>query len=173
MRFCKVENGIVTNIIKADQSFIDTLSGMYIQDDNAKIGWELVNGVLIDPSPTPPPPTIEELIESKLNELKQYINNQKAAVESKYSDISIESFADKRKEALAWKVNNTAPTPYVDMMCTLPDGSIDATARVDLLNAILTKVAQVAQLEAYERSTRIAIEACTTQEELNAILIGG
>jgi len=153
----KFINKNTKNVIVADQAFIDSLSNS--QD------W------VLKPDETLIIQTVGELIVAKLNLLKDYINNQKTEMENSYSDISVGSFADKRKEALAWKIDNTAITPYVDMLCTLPDGTVDATARVDLLNAILAKVVQVAQLEQYEDTTRTAIKACTTQAELDAIVI--
>jgi len=116
--------------------------------------------------------TVDELKVEKLDELKDYVNNQKTLMESKYSDITIGSFEDKRKEALAWKIDSTAVTPYVDMLCTKADGTVDANYRALLLDAILAKVTGVAQLEAYEDVTRTAINTCTTQAELDAIIIG-
>jgi len=170
MRYCKIVNNKVVNIIKADQSFIDSLTDIYIQDDLAQIGFELVNNILTDTTPLPTPPTLAENKTAKIKELISYMNSQEQLMKADYSGVSITSFLDKRTEALAWRVSNTAPTPYVDALNTKA-GVLDTVARDAQLTAILVKVDAIAQLEAYEDVTRTAIKACTTQAELDLIVI--
>lgn len=115
--------------------------------------------------------TLAENQTAKIKELIAYIDAQKALMTASYSSISVESFIDKRNEALAWRVDNTAPTPYVDAMNTDSEGVLDTVARDAQLNAILAKVDGIAKLENFEDVTRTAIKACTTQDELDAIVI--
>lgn len=106
-------------------------------------------------------PTIKA---QKLQALKQWHDSQIEAMKAKYSQAEIDSFLDKRNEAMAWRVNNTAPTPYIDAM----SGGV-ASVKTMLINAILAKVDATAQLEALVLSKRDAIELSTTQTELDAI----
>lgn len=101
----------------------------------------------------------------KLQALKAWHDSQIEAMKAKYSQAEIDSFLDKRNEAMAWRVNNTAATPYVDAM-----SGGDATVRLGLINAILAKVDATAQIEALVLSKRDAIELSTIQAELDAIV---
>lgn len=101
----------------------------------------------------------------KLQELNQWHDAQTTAMKAKYSQSEVDSFLDKRNEAMAWRVNNTVATPYVDAM-----SGGNAEVRIMLLTSILAKVDATAQLEAYVLSKRDAIEVCSTQEELEAIV---
>lgn len=109
-------------------------------------------------------PTLEDLKKEKQKALNLWHEAVTANMKAKYTSAEIESFMDKRKEALAWRDNNTSPTPYVSAMV----GGVEE-ARVSLLNAILAKVDAVAQAEMYVLMTRDVIEACTTKEEIDAV----
>jgi len=114
---------------------------------------------------------LEENKQSKIKELIDFVERQKIVMESNYSSISTGSFIDKRNNALAWEQDKTAPTGYVDKLCKDAAGVVDTVKREALLLAILAKVNDVAKLETYEDDTRTAIKACTTQAELDAIVI--
>ena len=66
------------------------------------------------------------------------------------------------KEALAWRADNTSPTPYVSAMA----GGVEEV-RVMLLNSILAKVDAVAQAEMYVLQMRDFIEACDNKEAID------
>jgi len=102
--------------------------------------------------------------ESKLQELNQWHDSKTTEMKAKYSQSEVDSFLDKRNEAMAWRVDNTVATPYVTAM-----SGGNEVVRVALLNAILSKVDATAQLEAYVLMKRDEIEACTTQESLEAV----
>ncbi len=108
--------------------------------------------------------TLDELKYDKNQQLKAWHDDQTQGMKAKYSQSEVDSFFDKRNEALAWRADDTVPTPYVDAMV-----QNDPVARLALINAILAKVDAVAQLEAYVLNKRDAIEACTTLEELEAV----
>ncbi len=109
--------------------------------------------------------SIDELKFIKNEQLKHFHDTKIALIKSKYSQSEIDSFMDKRSEAMAWRSDSTAKTPYVDAMT-----SGDTTARVALLNAILAKVDASAQLEAQVLALRDAIEAAITKEDLDVIV---
>lgn len=150
MRYKIVENGIIKNIIECDEGFAKQIGAVLAKD-----------------SDTVPPVSISlsESRQQKLQALKAWHDAQIETMKAKYSQAEIDSFLDKRNEAMAWRVNNTAPTPYIDAM-----SGGNSTVRTVLLNAILAKVDATAQLEALVLSKRDAIEAATNQAELDAIV---
>jgi hypothetical protein len=112
--------------------------------------------------------SLEEMKVEKLKALKAYVNTKKSELEAPYSGVSVGSFEDKRRELFAWMADDTAATPYVDMLSTM-DGVVYQTLRLDLLAAIKAKVQLVAELEQFEDVTRSAIKAASSQAELDAI----
>ena len=104
---------------------------------------------------------------SKQRELNRWHEAFTVSMKAKYTSAEIEAFMDKRKEALAWRADNTSPTPYVSAMA----GGVEEV-RVMLLNAILAKVDAVAQAEMYVLQVRDAIDACDNKEAIDAIAIG-
>jgi len=114
---------------------------------------------------------LNENKKAKQTQLISYMDSQKNLMTASYSAISVESFTDKRNEAMSWRVNSTVATPYVDSLNTDSAGVLDTVARDAQLSAILAKVDAIARLEAFEDATRTAIKACTTQAELDAIVI--
>jgi len=107
---------------------------------------------------------IEESRAEKLQALNQWHDSKTTEMKAKYSQSEVDSFLDKRNEAMAWRVDNTVATPYVTAM-----SGGNEVVRVALLNSILSKVDATAQLEAYVLMKRDEIEACATQAELEAV----
>lgn len=102
--------------------------------------------------------------ESKLKDLKEWHDSQVELFMSKYSKREQESFPYQREEAKRWELDNTALTPDVDRLA-LGMG----ITREELLQAILTNIAQLTDLQGYVGKKRDEIKACTTQAELEAI----
>lgn len=152
----KFNNTKTNNVIVAEQTFIDGLSDT--------LDWVQIEEPVIVPR-------LEEVKSTKQAQLLTYVNKQKKLFEAPYSKISVESFVDKRKEALAYAIDNTVPTPYIDMLSTDSVGAVNTAIRDALLIAILGKVSAIAQLEAFEDATRTAIKSATTQTELNLVVI--
>ena len=58
--FAQVENGVIVNVVVADDAWIQAQGGEWIQytpESPAGIGWAVVNGVVQIP---PPPPELPE-----------------------------------------------------------------------------------------------------------------
>ena len=125
-------------------------------DMSVNVGFVMVDGEFIKP--------LSLYKTEKLQELNQWHDSQTQEMKTKYSQSEVDSFLDKRNEAMAWRVDNTVVTPYVTAMA---GGSEEV--RLMLLNSILAKVDATAQLEAYVLMKRDEIEACTTQAELEAV----
>lgn len=150
--YAKIEGETIIEVFECSHIRLDAVEC----GSEVTVGWQYINGEFIKP--------FSLSVSEKIKELKGWHDAQTEAMKAKYSKSEVESFLDKRNEAMAWRVDNTAPTPYVDSM-----SGGNETERVALLNAILAKVDAAAQLEAYVLSKRDAIEACTTQAELEAI----
>lgn len=132
------------------------IGGLIPCDTDVNVGWVYANDEFSKPF---------ALTKKEKNEqLKAWHDAQTEAIKAKYSKAECESFLDKRNEALAYRNDNTAKTPYIMAMA----GGDEAT-RISLINSILAKVEAVAMLEAYVLSKRDAIEACTSSEDLEAI----
>lgn len=108
--------------------------------------------------------TLDELKYDKNQQLKTWHDDQTQGMKAKYSKSEVESFLDKRTEALAWRKDNSVQTPYIMAMA-----GGDEPIRLELIQAILSKVDAAAQLEAHVLSKRDEIESCTTQSELEAV----
>ena len=108
---------------------------------------------------------IELLKAEKKQALNQWHDTQTQGMKDKYSSSEVESFLDKRNEAMAFRNDPLAKTPYIDAM-----SGGNNEVRLMLLNSILAKVDATAQLEMFVLMTRDAIDACTTQTQLDAIL---
>lgn len=112
---------------------------------------------------------------------KEYLEKQKAAkiklLHDKYQSVyqeylnqypknEVDSFGDKRREALAWTADNTVATPIIDSIVAGWGGN-----KADYVASVIAKVQYLAQKEGEMVKTRDAIKACTTQAELDAIVV--
>ena len=104
--------------------------------------------------------------QAKIKELQDKYQAEYDAYLSKYPKREVESFDDKKREALAYNADNNASTPLVDAMV-----GGDDDLRAEMLNAILSKVLYISSQEGIMVATRDAIKACTTQDDLDAIEI--
>ena len=62
--FAQVENGIVVNVVVADDAWVQAQGGEWVEytaESPAAIGWAVVNGVV----QIPPPPVEPELTEGE------------------------------------------------------------------------------------------------------------
>lgn len=146
MRF---RNKQTNNIIIAKQEFIDSL-----QDAS---DYELI---------LEPTKTIEDLKLEKIKALHNKYQDEYDAYLSQYPQREVDTFATKQKEATAYIIDNTTPTPSIDAMV-----NNDHMAKVELINAIMTKVQYLAQQEGEMIAKRDLIKAATTEAELEGIVI--
>jgi hypothetical protein len=108
----------------------------------------------------------EILQKQKIQELHNKYQAEYDAYLAQYPKREIESFPTKQAEAVAWRIDNTSPTPTIDAMV-----NNDTDARLALLQGVLAKIDYLAQQEGIMLAKRDAIKACTTLEELEAIEI--
>ena len=114
----------------------------------------------------PVPPTFDENKTAKIKALQDKFQEQYDTYLASYPQAEVASFEDKKKEAIAYNLDNTTPTPIIDsILVGLGDD------KATYINSILAKVQYLAQQEGAMVKTRDAIKACTTQDELDAIAI--
>ena len=112
---------------------------------------------------------VEEVENNKLSKIKElntkYQENYNLYL-SNYPQAEIDTFNDKKKEALAYQLDNTVQTPIIDAIVATLGGTKD-----DYILSVLSKVESIANNEGNLVKTRDAIKACTTQEDLDSIII--
>jgi len=104
--------------------------------------------------------------QAKIKALQDKFQSGYDAYLANYPQAEVASFNDKKNEALAYNSDNTAPTPIIDAIIL---GSVDTKA--DYIASVLAKVQFLAVKEGEMVKVRDAIKACTTQDDLDAIVI--
>ncbi len=112
------------------------------------------------------PLTLDEAKVEKIKKLHEKYQREYDEYLSQYPKREVESFATKQSEAIAYRLDNTAPTSTIDAMCFG-----DETKRVELINAILEKIDYLASQEGLMLSKRDMIKACTTIEDVESVEI--
>ena len=103
---------------------------------------------------------------TKIKQLQDKFQEQYDAYLASYPQAEVASFDDKTREAIAYNLDNTVDTPIIDsILVGLGDD------KATYINSILAKVQYLAQQEGTMVKARDAIKACTTQAELDAIVI--
>jgi len=102
----------------------------------------------------------------KIIELHEKYDKWLADYKAKFANGEVASFEDKRKEALAWNLDNTIATPICDAIAA--GAGIDREA---YLQSVLDKVTFIATQEGKMLAIRDQLKACSTVDEINAITI--
>lgn len=133
---------------------------VYVDNHNVQVGWiydgELFKEVL------PAKKTLDEYKQEKIDSAHLAQTKFKTDYESQYPAIEVESFSDKRREALAWEQDNTVSTPTINKLST-------AETRVEMLNAVLAKVNALTEVERQTTEYRDAIKLCMTVDECDSV----
>ena len=143
--------------------------GKVPQFNRGKREWVLIDESqrLVDYKPAEIVPTLEEVKEAKLAELKAHCDAKFKDYLSKYPEVEVDSFKVKAAEAnLVAKDLNTdlLDTPYLSELT-----GYDKETRNAWALATLAKIKEAAQLELFGATKRTEIKACTTVEEVNAV----
>jgi len=158
------QKSIPNSIIIQDFAFVEDVSLYEYINGSIKLksDWE----ALKEAKRVANLPTFEEIKAQKIQELSDKYDADFNAYLSQYPKAEQESFKDKAYEARAYMADNTVATPYVSSMV-----GGDETLRIEMINAIWAKVQYSATQEGQMIAKRDAIKACTTQAELDAIII--
>ncbi len=114
------------------------------------------------------PPTFKMNKYNKIKELQDKFQARYDAYLAQYPQAEVASFNDKQSEAVAYTIDNKADTPIIDGIIS---GMKTKVTKADFVAAILAKVKILSQQEGAMIETRSAIKACTTQAELDKIII--
>ena len=134
--------------------------------DDSVIGKQYIDfNTIIDYTPTM---TIEEQKQAKIKALQEKYQAEYNTYLSQYPHAEVVSFPDKKAEAIAYNLDNTAPTPIIDSIVAGYGGTI---TKDEYIASVLAKVQYLAQKEGAMVAKRDAIKACTTQAELDAIVV--
>ena len=117
------------------------------------------------------PKPLEEVRAEKLAELKDFADTQYTNYLNKYSKVEQESFKNKAEETAAVLDNPNIPMSQTPYLQKLVGGSV--AGRAQLVAEIDAKLSEVTQMETYAKNKRAEINACSTVEELEAVVIGG
>jgi len=115
----------------------------------------------------PSPLTLDEQKQAKIKQLQDKYQEDYDTYLAKYPKSEVASFPDKKKEALAYNLDNTSPTPIIDAIVA----SMPSTAKEEYIQSVLNKVLYLAGKEGAMVEIRDQIKACTTQDELDAIQV--
>jgi len=148
----KFKNTKTNNIIIAEQEFIDSLQDSF--------DWVVVEETISQVQ------SFEETKDSKINELHKAHNKFLEDYKSSYSQPEIESFNDKKKESLAWKIDSNANTP---VCYAIAAGR--GEDREEFLQSVYDAVMYLTYQEGVMIKARDEIKSCTTEDELNAVEI--
>jgi len=108
----------------------------------------------------------EKVKQDKINQLHAKYQKMYDDYLAQYPQREVDSFPTKQAEALAYTANNTASTPIIDAIV----GS-NAALKSAYITSIMAKVTALAQQEGKMVTIRDSIKACTTQAELDAIVV--
>lgn len=172
MKFCKIENGKVTNIITAEQAFVDTLTDTYIASETAFIGQEYDGISFVVPEVVAK--TIDELKASKIKQVQVKYEAQRIALITVPSGEK-DTWDEQRKEYEAYMLDNLTPTPSIDGLVA-GDNLVGGTmTRAELIAKIGENIdayrSAVATITGMQHGYERKINACTTQAELDAIVV--
>jgi len=162
MVYATIDNNNIVNGIKEIGSAVGSASHIEIPNyDLNLLGKTYINGVFVNVTLT-----FAEQKQEKINQL--HIKYQKMYDDylAQYPRREVDSFAVKQAEATAYTLDNTTATPIIDAIV-----GNNATLKSAYITAVMAKVTALAQQEGKMVAIRDSIKACTTQAELDAIVI--
>jgi hypothetical protein len=161
---------VVFNAIIIGDGYEPPEDTVMVITDIATIGdiYNPVDGTFTSPSVVVPIP-LADLKEARLLELNNTAQALADQATAGYPGFEIQTWPDQRRESTAWQADNTALTPYIDLMASYRGVTREnllarTVAAVEAFSAYFPKVVGRRQKYADE------IAAATTAEALNAIV---
>jgi len=162
MIYATIDNNNIVNGIKEVNSVIDTPSHIEITEyDMSLLGKTYNNGVFVNVTLT-----FAEQKQAKIKQLHDKYQKMYDAYLAQYPKREVESFAVKQAEAIAYNLDNNAPTPVIDALI-----KTSGVTKANYVASVLAKVTALAAQEGQMVKIRDSIKACTTQKDLDAIVI--
>ncbi|MBZ0105434.1 MAG: hypothetical protein K8H84_07355 [Sulfuricella denitrificans] len=153
-------NGICVALLETSQNMASASMITVADYDPALIGkrWDGAAFGL------PVPASLLEAKAARTQALRDYFEAIVSAVKADAAPYEIATWETQRTEYMAWEANNASPTPYVAGLASARGMTIP-----DLMAKIAAKVTAFAALQGTQHALETAINAATTQDELDAI----
>ena len=111
------------------------------------------------------PSTLPELKAQKISDTRAHFESLVAGLKADAAPYEVETWAVQTAEYSAWAANNTVPTPYVSALAAARGMTL-----ADLMAKIDAKVAGLASIQGMQHALEAAVNAATTQAELDAVV---
>ena len=164
MKYAIIKNGVVENIIEAEAEFAEQI-GAVIAADDTSIGY-LYDGVAFyKPLSVVAKLSLPEYKVQKITSIRAHFDGLVAGLKADAAPYEVETWAVQTTEYSAWAANNTTPTPYVSALAAARSMTL-----ADLMAKIGAKVAGLASIQGMQHALEAAVNAATTQAELDAVV---
>ena len=109
--------------------------------------------------------SLTELKAQKISTIRAKFDGLVEGLKSDAAPYEVETWAVQTAEYSAWVANNTTPTPYVSALAAARGMTL-----ADLIAKIGAKVAGLASIQGAQHALEAAVNAATTQAELDAVV---
>jgi len=109
--------------------------------------------------------SLTELKAQKISTIRAKFDGLVAGLKADAAPYEVETWAVQTAEYSAWVANNTTPTPYVSALA-----AARSMTPADLMAKIGAKVAGLASIQGAQHALEAAVNAATTQDELDAVV---
>ena len=111
------------------------------------------------------PVTLVDAQAKKIAAIRAHFESLVAGLKADAAPYEVETWAVQTAEYSAWVANNTTPTPYVSALAAARSMTL-----ADLMAKIGAKVAGLASIQGAQHALEAAVNAATTQAELDAVV---
>ena len=111
------------------------------------------------------PVTLVDAQAKKIAAIRTHFDGLVAGLKADAAPYEVETWAVQTAEYSAWVANNTTPTPYVSALAAARGMTL-----ADLIAKIGAKVAGLASIQGAQHALEAAVNAATTQAELDAVV---
>ena len=139
-------------------------NGQVILADQAFIDANHPDAVLLH-DPSIAVLSLTELKAQKISAIRAKFDGLVEGLKSDAAPYEVETWAVQTAEYSAWVANNTTPTPYVSALAAARGMTL-----ADLMAKIGAKVAGLASTQGAQHALEAAVNAATTQDELDAVV---
>jgi len=109
--------------------------------------------------------SLTELKAQKISTIRAKFDGLVEGLKSDAAPYEVETWAVQTAEYSAWVANNTTPTPYISALAAARGMTL-----ADLMAKIGAKVAGLASIQGAQHALEAAVNAATTQAELDAVV---
>ena len=109
--------------------------------------------------------SLTELKAQKISTIRAKFDGLVEGLKSDAAPYEVETWAVQTAEYSAWVANNTTPTPYISALAAARGMTL-----ADLMAKIGAKVAGLATIQGMQHALEAAVNAATTQAELEAVV---